>query len=128
MSVQITVRNDSITEGMKRYAREKADRLTKFFDGVLGIEIILATEGQNQWAEIVMSVAKGERIAVHAEHELMNAAIDLVLDRAERSLTKHKEKLRDHHRGEDAPVPVDVDPDESLETYQDIVDKTEFPD
>ncbi len=128
MVVQVTVRNDSITDGMKRYAREKADRLTKFFDGVQGIEVILATEGQNKWAEIVMSVAKGEKIAVHCEHEQMNAAIDLVLDRAERSLTKHKEKLRNHHRGEGVSVPTEADPEDNLESYQEVVDKTEFPD
>ncbi|MCA8962020.1 MAG: ribosome-associated translation inhibitor RaiA [Planctomycetes bacterium] len=129
MGVQVTVRDDSIPAGMKRYAEEKADRLTKFFDGVQSIEVVLDTEGQNKWAEIVMSVSKGDRIAVHAEHEQMNAAIDLVLDRAERSLKKHKEKLRDYSRPEPAaPSSGNPESDEELESYQEIVDKTEFPD
>jgi len=128
VSVRLTVRDESITKGMKRYAEEKAERLKKFFDGVTGIEVILDTEGMNKRAEIVLSVAGGEGIAVHAEHEQMNAAIDLAMDRAERSIVKHKEKVRDHRgNGGEAVAPTNKDPDSDLESYQDIVEKTEFP-
>ncbi|MEM7262636.1 MAG: HPF/RaiA family ribosome-associated protein, partial [Planctomycetota bacterium] len=79
MGVQITVRDSGITNGMKSYAQDKADRLTKFFDGVQGIEVILDTDGPKKKAEIIMSVSGGDAIAVHGDHDQMNAAIDLAL-------------------------------------------------
>lgn len=127
MSVQLTVRDASITNGMKRYAEEKADRLYKYFDGITTIEVILAVDGPHQTAEMVLSVAKGETIAAKAEHEQMNAAIDAALDRAERILVKHKEKLREHRGGAMPPPLSETEPEEKLETYQDIIENTEFP-
>ncbi len=129
MSIVVTVRDDSVTEGMKRYAREKGDRLSRFFAGLQKVEIVLGTEGQSMRAEAVLSVAKGDTMAVHAVHEQMNAAIDLMLDRAQHALSKHKDRVRDHHRAagpENAP-PEREQEDESLESYQQIIDQTEFP-
>lgn len=127
MTVQLTVRDDSITNGMKRYAEEKADRLHKFFDGLTAIEVILGVDGPNKTAEMILSVVKHDTIAVKSEHEQMNAAIDSVLDKAERSLVKHKEKIRDHRVGEMPPPVSDSEPEEKLESYQDIIENTEFP-
>ena len=128
MSVHVTARNESVTKGMRKYAEEKAERLRRFFDGVHSIEVILDVDGNTKKAEIVATVAKGETIAAHATHEQMNAAIDLVLDRAERSIIKYKEKLR-AHRGPSAGEghPTAAAGGEPLEDYQDIIEKREFP-
>ncbi len=127
MVVKITARHDSVTDGMKRYATEKAEKLTRFFNGLNKIEIILDGQGPRQQAEAVISVSHGETIAVSAEAEKMNAAIDSMLAKAERKIRDHKEKVR-AHRGGDGPAITDApDPDDSLETYGEVIDRTEFP-
>ena len=128
MVVHITARHDSVTDGMKRYATEKAEKLKRFFNGLNKIDIILDGQGGRQSAEVVITVSHGETIAVRSEEHKMNAAIDSMIDKAERKIRDHKEKVRDH-RGGIEPVPSDVvvDPDDSLETYGDVIDQTEFP-
>ncbi|MEM7168141.1 MAG: ribosome-associated translation inhibitor RaiA [Planctomycetota bacterium] len=126
MGVQVTARGN-VSDGTRKYAEEKASKLTRFFEGVSKIEIILDHEGQQQRAEIILSVAKGDAIATHADHDSMRAAIDLVLDKAEKRLVRHKEKLRDHRGNSANVVEKTTDPDAGLDSYQDVVDGTDFP-
>lgn len=126
MSVQVTARGD-MSDGTKKYAEEKAGKLGRFFEGVSKIDIILDHEGPMQRAEIILSVAKGDPIATHADHSSMRAAIDLVLDKAEARLIRHKEKVRDHRGPGAQPAAEAPDPDDALDSYQDVVDRTEFP-
>ncbi len=128
MSTQITVRDDSISKSSKRYAEEKVDKLNKFFDGIQSIEVILDTEGPQHRAEIVIAIVKGERLVSSIVHDQMNAAIDLVLDKAERVLVKHKEKVKEHRAVSVGELPPqrEPNPEEELESYDDIIDKTEF--
>ena len=126
MTVFVTVRDGSATEDSKNYAIEKGERLRRYFRGLTKVDIILGNEGQSKRAEAILSIAKAETIAVHADHEQMNAAIDLMIDRAQQSLTRHKEKVR-KHRGGATPPKGGEEEREELESYQQIVDETEFP-
>ena len=70
---------------------------------------------------------EGWRVATHA---VGDAAIDLVLDKAETQLTRHKEKLQDHRGAQkidyEAVANAEPDEEENLETYQDIVNRENF--
>ncbi|MEE8142952.1 MAG: ribosome-associated translation inhibitor RaiA [Planctomycetota bacterium] len=127
MSVLVTVRDKDVPNDLKEYTREKGERLHRFFNGITKLEIILMNEGLKKRAEAVLHIAKGDPIVVHADHEQMAAAVDLMLDRAQQSLVKHKEKLR-NHRGAGGEVPPQAgEPEEQLESYDEIIEKTEFP-
>ena len=127
MVIQITARHDGVTDGMKRYAEQKGEKLTRFFDGLNKIDIVLDGKGPRQKAEAVITVSAGDTIAVSAEAPKMNAAIDAMIDKAERRVRDHKEKIR-NHRGNDVPAQSDAaDPDESLESYGEVIERTEFP-
>ncbi len=127
MVIQITARHDSVTDGMKRYAEEKGEKLTRFFSGLNRIDIVLDGQGPTQVAEIIMTVAGAETIAVSAEAQKMNAAIDAVIDKAERKVRRHKEKVRDHRGSDSVPQQPSIEEDESLDSYSDVIDQTEFP-
>ena len=127
MGIQVTGRHDSVTDGMKRYAHDKAEKLKRFFDGLGKIEIILDGHGLVQRAEAVIHVAGGETIVVHADAPKMNAAIDAMIDKAESKVRRHKERIRDHHAGPDGPHEVPGGRGESLESYQDVIEGTDFP-
>ena len=125
MQVLITSRDDSVTNAMKKHAREKADKVVRVFNGITKVEMILGTEGQLHKAEIVLSLIKGDPLTAHATHENLNAAIDLATHQATRSLVKFKEKLRDH-RVAGVFIPDEVETRDDLETYQDVIDNTDF--
>jgi putative sigma-54 modulation protein len=126
VGIQITTRHDSVTDGMKRYAQEKAEKLKRFFDGLTRIEITLDGGGPEQRAEVVLTVAGGEPIAVHADAPRMNAAIDAMIDKADKRLRRYKDKLREHRGEEPGPVAAPGG-GEPLESYQDVIERTDFP-
>lgn len=127
MGIQVTTRHDSVTDGMKRYAHDKAEKLKRFFDGLSKIDVVLDAQGLVQRAEAVIHVAGGETIAVHAEGPKMNAAIDAMIDKAEKRVRRYKDKIRDHHSGPGGPPPPSGGAAEPLESYQDVVERTDFP-
>ena len=59
-----------------------------------------------QKAEATIHIAGGDLFA-HADSEDMYAAIDLMMDKLDRQLVKHKEKAKDHHKGDKAPAVPD---------------------
>ena len=138
-TIVVTGRSDRITSRDKQHAEEKIQKLEKYFNGITRIEIILNQNAEMSEVEIVISVKRGSQIVCHTNDKDLYAAIDLVLDKAEVQLTRHKEKVRQHHRPgreEGEAGAGGVSPtggtagesgEESLEAYEDIVEKREFP-
>jgi putative sigma-54 modulation protein len=59
----------------------------------------LRIEKPRHCAEATINIA-GRTLHADAEGQDMYAAIDLLADKLDRLLIKHKEKMVDHHRGE----------------------------
>ena len=74
----------------------KIEKLEKYFNGITRIEMILSNSGDLSEAELVISVKRGSQIVCRTQDKDLYAAIDLVLDKAEAQLTKHKERLKEH--------------------------------
>lgn len=94
MQVSVTGRHMDLSPELRSYAETKAGRLTKFYDRLGSVEVILDGEGNGFEAEMVV---KGKRKSVFVAKERgedMYAAVDLVMDKIERQLTRHKEKMR----------------------------------
>ncbi|MFQ5653411.1 MAG: ribosome hibernation-promoting factor, HPF/YfiA family [Planctomycetota bacterium] len=128
MSVLVTVRDGDAAPEMKQYAEEKGEKLRRFFNGLTKVEITLGAEGLEKRVEIVASIARGETIAVHAVHEQMNGAIDLAMDKAEKRVVRHKEKLRSRRSAQPEPGALLEEPEvDRLESYDEIIDQTDFP-
>ena len=75
------------------------EKLERHFDGVADIHVILNVEKLRRQAEATINLT-GTRVHAMAENEDMYAAIDALVDKLDRQVIKHKEKLRDHHRRE----------------------------
>jgi putative sigma-54 modulation protein len=63
--------------------------------------VILSVEKLVQKAEATLNLA-GRSMHAEATAEDMYAAIDLLADKLDRQVLKHKEKVTDHHRGDSA--------------------------
>lgn len=96
MRVTVTARHVEISDGMKDYAREKAGRLERYFDHLKKVEVILDMNGDRRFsAEMIASAVRGQVLVCHSVDQTAMAALDSVVDKMERQLTKFKEKLYD---------------------------------
>jgi putative sigma-54 modulation protein len=101
MQVSVTGHHVEVTPALRAYVEDKIGRLERHFDHMTNIHVILSVEKERKKAEATVSVTRGSLFAdtVHAD---MYAAIDTLVDKLDRQLKKHKEKLTDHRRGEAA--------------------------
>lgn len=94
MEIRVTARHVEITEPMKEYAYAKARRLSRYFDHARKLEVILDLDGAKGFrAEMVASLVRGQILVCRAEDRTPGAALDAVVDKMERQLTRFKEKL-----------------------------------
>jgi len=97
MKVDVTGRHVSVTEALRKYASEKAERFAKVNKKIVEVHVILAVDGKNSIVEVIANLARGGQIVANERHESMYAAIDLSTDKVMRQLQKLKEKVKDHH-------------------------------
>ena len=88
-----------ITPPLKSYLEKKLDRVTRHFDQVIDVHCMLTVEKLTHKAEATLHV-RGSNIHADASETDMYAAIDVLTDKLDRLVKKHKEKLSDHHAGD----------------------------
>lgn len=99
MQIDITGHHLKITTALKDYVEKKFERLTRHFDHVINIHVVLTVEKLIHRAEASLQVS-GNKIFADASNEGMYAAVDSLVDKLDRQIVKHKEKLKDHHQSE----------------------------
>jgi len=99
MQLNITGHHLKVTTALKSYIEKKFARLTNHFDHVINIHVVLSVEKLTQKAEASLQVS-GNKIFADANNESMYAAVDSLVDKLDRQIVKHKEKLKDHHQSE----------------------------
>lgn len=97
MRLIIKGRNIELTPALKQYATEKLSKISKLFDQIREVTAILSVEKNpsitnNQVAEVSVTLKKG-RIQAKEASESMYASIDMIADKVERQIKKHKTKL-----------------------------------
>jgi len=99
MQLNITGHHIEVTDSLRNYVEEKLERLEKHFDHVNNVHVILTVEKLRQKAEATVHV-NGASLFADATGEDMYASIDSMVDKLDRQIKKHKEKLKDHHQNE----------------------------
>lgn len=95
MQINISGHHLDLTDPIKNYVTSKMERLERHHDRITSINAILSVDKLIQKAEATVHVSGAEFFA-DTEHEDLYAAIDLLTDKLDRQLIKHKEKLRSH--------------------------------
>jgi len=97
LNIEITGRHVDLSDKVRDYAEEKTRRLERYNDRIQRVEVLIQAEPEDRHkVELVISIAGGAALVSRTNEPSVFAAIDLVLDKAERQLKKHKEKLKDH--------------------------------
>ena len=101
MQLHVSGHHVELTEAMQTYVEKKVERLERHFDHVTNVNVILGVEKTRQKAEATIHIT-GNDIFAEAEDENMYAAIDALIDKLDRQIKKHKEKVTNHHCAEGA--------------------------
>ncbi len=99
MQINITGHHLKVTIALKDYIEKKFQRLTRHFDHVINIHVVLTVEKIIHRAEASLQVS-GNKIFADASDNGMYAAVDSLVDKLDRQIVRHKEKLKDHHQSE----------------------------
>ena len=110
MNLTVTGHHLDVTDSLRQYVTSKMDRLERHSDEVQDVHVILTVEKLRQKAEATVNV-KGTQLFADTIEEDMYAAIDLLTDKLDRQLIKHKEKVKDHHRKDKDKIQVEPDLD-----------------
>lgn len=101
MQVNITGHHVEITPSLRDYVNNKIEKIHRHFNNITNVHVTLSVDKKfQQKAEAVIKLAKGE-IFADSESEDMYAAIDLLIDKLDRQVIKHKEKLSQHNNGDE---------------------------
>ncbi len=101
MQINFTGHHVDVTPALRTFTEDKFNKLERHFDKITAINVILNVEKLRQIAEATIWVSKGE-LHASSESENMYTAIDLLIDKLDKQLMKHKQKIRDHrdHNGQ----------------------------
>lgn len=91
MNLNLTGNHVEITPAMREYVTTKISKVTRHFDHVIDVSVILSVEKHIQKAEANVHV-KGKDIFVEADGDNMYASIDSLIDKLDRQVLKYKEK------------------------------------
>jgi putative sigma-54 modulation protein len=95
MQVNVTFRHMDASDSLRDYALEKVKRAEKYLQPPVEVHVILEVVKFMHRAELNVT-AKGVHVSAEEVTSDMYAAIDKAVDKLERQVQKHKEKVKGH--------------------------------
>jgi putative sigma-54 modulation protein len=95
MNLHLTGHHLDLTEAIRDYVVSKMGRINRHFDHVIDVNVILTVEKLSKKVEANVHLS-GKDIFCECIDEDMYAAIDLLADKLDRQIIKHKEQ-RQHN-------------------------------
>jgi len=104
VQIRVTGRHMEISEAVKAYAHDKAAKLQRFYDRIEQIDVIIGEDSGWHQVEMIVRTGHADPFVAQERSEDLFAAVDLVVGKLERQLTRHKERFRNRkHAGRKPP-------------------------
>ena len=97
MNLNLSGHHLVITPAIRDYVQSKLIRVTRHFDHVIDVTVVLSVDKLRQHVTANLHIS-GKDIHAECVEPDMYAAIDALADKLDRQVKKHKEKLTHHHR------------------------------
>jgi putative sigma-54 modulation protein len=95
MQINITGHHIEVTPALRAYVTEKLQRIYRHFDNVISIDVILKVENHHKQVEAKVNTA-GKSLFAQDSGTDMYAAIDGLIDKLDKQVRRHKDRVRDH--------------------------------
>ena len=93
MRVSVTFRHMDPTEAIREYAEAKLAKVKRYLDEPIEANVVLELEKYRHLAEVTLNAGRNV-INCREETNDIYSAIDMVMDKLERQVKKHKDKIR----------------------------------
>ena len=102
MNLTISGHHLEVTPALRSYVTSKLDRITRHFDQMVDVKVLLSVENQKekdkrQRAECTIRV-KGNDLFAESAHEDLYAAVDELMDKLDRQVVRHQDKVQSYDR------------------------------
>lgn len=95
MNLHLSGHHVDVSPAMREYITTKLSRITRHFDHVIDVNVIVSVDKLKQKIEANVHL-RGKDIFVESHDGDMYAAIDSLVDKLDRQIIKHKEKHYEH--------------------------------
>lgn len=109
MQIDITFKNMESSDALKDYAFKRLSKMERYIDRTGEAHIVLSIEKRRHQADVTFT-ADGTVINAVEITEDLYAAIDMVMDKLERQIKKHKQKMQDKKGQGKSPQEEAVEP------------------
>lgn len=99
MQLNLSGQHIDITDSLRDHVNKKFEKLTRHFDHMTNVHVVLSVEKLRQKAEATVH-ASGADLFASDEQENMYTAIENLVAKLDRQIIKHKDKITDHHQAD----------------------------
>ncbi len=97
MNLIIQGRHLEVTPALRDYVSGKLERIRRHFDHVIDADVLLSVDKLQHKAEVTLRV-RGNSMHAEAIDGDMYAAIDNLMDKLDRQVLRHKDRVKNHTR------------------------------
>ena len=100
MQINVTGHHVDVTPALRAYVTEKMQRISRHFDQVISVNVILNVEKHTSEAEATFHAAGKSLFANDSDND-MYAAIDGLVDKLDKQVRRYKDRIRNHQVSRD---------------------------
>ncbi len=100
MQPNITGHHVEITPALRTFVNDKMQRISRHFDHVISLNIVLTVEKHRNEAEATLHTA-GKSLFATSSNDDMYAAIDDLVDKLDKQVRRHKDRITNHQASRD---------------------------
>jgi putative sigma-54 modulation protein len=98
VQIKISARHGHLGEATQQFIRDKAEKLLRFFERLTSIEVTVDLKNEIKVVEFLVSAEHKHDFVASERNSDILAAVDLVVAKLERQISRYKEKIQDHRR------------------------------
>ena len=98
MQIKISARHGHLADATQNHIREKAEKLTHYFQRIMMIEVTVDLQEDDKVVELLVSAEHKHDFVASERNKDVLAAVDLAVHKLEQQVRKYKEKIQDHRR------------------------------
>jgi|SRR5690554_1088431 len=103
MQLNLSGQHIEITDSLRDHVNKKFEKLTRHFDHMTNVHVVLSVEKLRQKADATVHVSGAELFASD-EQENMYTAIENLVAKLDRQIIKHKDKITNHRQADGAQL------------------------
>ena len=99
MQLSITTRHGHLTEATQEKVRAKAEKLGRFFDRLMSIEVVVdLKDSQQPKVDLKVSAEHKHDFVAHEQGEHLLGVVEAAVEKVEEQLRRYKERVQERHR------------------------------